>query len=133
MKKTWYLALSIVLLLGFILGASVVAKNTGTPLLSGLEGTVAKTGSIQNSSAIAASTPAMGVADIAEKAGPAVVNIEVKVRVNSNFQDFYFNDPFFREFFGDRIRIAPQQQYENGIGTGLSFRRMVISSPTSML
>ncbi len=117
MKKTRYIMLSVVLLLGFILGASVVAKNTGTSLMSALEGTTASTSS-QINTAVAASTPAMGVADIAEKAGPAVVNIEVKVRVNSGYQDFYFNDPFFRQFFGGGIQIQPQQQYETGIGTG---------------
>jgi len=36
--------------------------------------------------------------------------------VSNGLNDLYFNDPFFRQFFGNRIQQAPQ--YETGIGTG---------------
>jgi Do/DeqQ family serine protease len=59
----------------------------------------------------------LGVADIVEKAGPAVVNVESKVKVN-NSQNQIFSDPFFRQFFGQNFQAVPQDQYETGIGTG---------------
>jgi len=65
---------------------------------------------------IAASAPISGVADLVEKTAPAVVNVETRVKVSNGLDDLYFNDPFFREFFGNRLQQTPQ--YETGIGTG---------------
>lgn len=59
-----------------------------------------------------------GIADIVEKASPAVVNIEAMIKVDTGYVDPFFDDPFFREFFGDRIRVIPESRYETGIGTG---------------
>lgn len=59
-----------------------------------------------------------GIADMVEKVSPAVVNIEATVRVDSGYVDPFFDDPFFREFFGDRFRIVPRSSYQTGIGTG---------------
>ncbi len=59
-----------------------------------------------------------GIADIVEKASPAVVNIETTIKVDTGYVDPFFDDPFFREFFGNRIRVVPQSRYETGIGTG---------------
>ncbi|MGI5920499.1 MAG: trypsin-like peptidase domain-containing protein [Syntrophomonadaceae bacterium] len=119
--KKWVLNLTIVLVIGFLLGGAVVAKNSGTPFMSSLFGTNQQD-SIQaavNQSTVTASAIAgpSGIADIVEKASPAVVNIESKVKVSSGY-DPYFNDPFFRQFFGDRFRSLPQSTYETGIGTG---------------
>lgn len=115
MKKRQYIMLSIVLLCGFILGGAVVAKNTGTNLFSALEGpSGSKTTPVYQ--AVAASAPTSGVADLVEKTGPAVVNVEARIKVNNGLNDYYFNDPFFREFFGGRVQTTPQ--YETGIGTG---------------
>jgi len=114
MKKRQYIIISLVLLFGFVLGGAVVAKNTGVGLLSGITGS--KTSSTLQSPVIAASAPTSGVADLVDKTGPAVVNIETRVRVSNGLDDLYFNDPFFRQFFGNRIQQTPQ--YETGIGTG---------------
>ncbi|WP_258360078.1 trypsin-like peptidase domain-containing protein [Moorella sulfitireducens] len=53
------------------------------------------------------------IADIVEKAGPAVVRIDTitQTRVVSPF-----NDPFFRQFFGDQFDLGPQEQ--RGLGSG---------------
>jgi len=52
-----------------------------------------------------------------EKASPAVVNIKSTVKVSSGYNNPYFNDPFFRSFFGNQsFNTVPQ--YETGIGTG---------------
>lgn len=121
MKKTWVVTIVVVLLAGFLLGGSIVAENTGTSLLSGLFGTnsdkTIENKAPVNTASAAASLP-MGVADIAEKAGPAVVNVEARIKVSSGMADPFMNDPFFREFFGGSMPMLPQSRYEKGIGTG---------------
>jgi Do/DeqQ family serine protease len=113
--------LSIVLVIGFLLGGAVVAKNTGTSFLPALLGNKqgdTSQAATQNNTAVSAIVGTAGVADMVEKAGPAVVNIESQIPVNSGYNNSYFNDPFFRQFFGNRIQAQPQQQYEEGICTG---------------
>jgi Do/DeqQ family serine protease len=56
------------------------------------------------------------IADMVEKVSPAVVNIETAVVVKNN-NDVFFNDPFFRQFFGDNLP-TPRQNIEKGVGTG---------------
>jgi len=56
------------------------------------------------------------VADIASQAGPAVVKIDTVLLSNSNNNPF-FNDPFFRQFFGG-MSFQIQPQIEHGIGSG---------------
>lgn len=121
MKKTWIVSIIVVLLAGFLLGGSIVAENSGVPLLNGLLGTgvsepVQNVGPLKTASATAALP--MGVADIAEKAGPAVINVEARIKVSTGMSDPFLNDPFFREFFGRSMPIYPESRYEKGIGTG---------------
>lgn len=121
MRKTWIVAIVGVLLVGFLLGGSIVAENTGIPLLSGLFGTDSDTvveNKVPINTASAAASLPMGVADIAEKAGPAVVNVESRIKVSTGMSDPFMNDPFFREFFGGSSPFLPQSRYEKGIGTG---------------
>ncbi|NPV89336.1 MAG: PDZ domain-containing protein [Firmicutes bacterium] len=67
-----------------------------------------------------AQTPAvvigpLNVADTVAQASPAVVNINT---INeTRVVDPFFDDPFFREFFGNP-RVRPQTQVNYGIGTG---------------
>ncbi|MGI6412096.1 MAG: S1C family serine protease [Syntrophomonadaceae bacterium] len=56
------------------------------------------------------------IADMVEQVSSAVVNIETSVKV-SNSSDYIFNDPFFRQFFGD-YWLQPRSNYSKGIGTG---------------
>jgi len=77
--------------------------------------------SAESSSASNESIPLPGldsntISDIVEKAGPAVVTIETYVSSPSQSNPF-FNDPFFREFFG-QFKETPQQQMKQGIGSG---------------
>ncbi len=56
------------------------------------------------------------IAKIIEKAGPAVVKIETYTTTSESANPM-FNDPFFREFFG---QSAPQEQrVQQGLGSGL--------------
>lgn len=54
------------------------------------------------------------IADMVEKVSPAVVNIETSV--SSSYGSSIFNDPFFRQFFGDSF--LPKTDIRQGIGTG---------------
>ncbi len=56
------------------------------------------------------------IASIVEQAGPAVVKIETFVSTNQQSNPF-FNDPFFRDFFG-QFSPTPQQKVQQGIGSG---------------
>jgi S1-C subfamily serine protease len=52
------------------------------------------------------------------RTGPAVVRIDTEAVVSRNYDPF-LDDPFFREFFGDRLRgKIPQQQRITGQGSG---------------
>lgn len=117
--KKWIPIVSVILVIGFIMGAVVVSANTGTSLTAGLTGsdTVKEARAAAKSTAANITNP-LSVADIVEKSSPAVVNIETKVKVTTRYQDPFLNDPFFRQFFGDRIELAPQSRYTKGIGTG---------------
>jgi Do/DeqQ family serine protease len=55
------------------------------------------------------------IADMVEKASPAVVNIETNTVVSNS--DVFFNNDFFRDFFGNN-GITPRQNVQTGVGTG---------------
>ncbi|MCL5780327.1 MAG: trypsin-like peptidase domain-containing protein [Firmicutes bacterium] len=55
------------------------------------------------------------IANIVEQAGPAVVKINTVVEVQGyNNNNPFFNDPFFRQFFG----VSPESRYQSGLGSG---------------
>ncbi|MGB3790961.1 MAG: HhoA/HhoB/HtrA family serine endopeptidase [Phormidesmis sp.] len=54
------------------------------------------------------------IADAVDRTGPAVVRIDSARTVTSRLPAG-FNDPFFREFFGD---VGPQSRVERGTGSG---------------
>lgn len=55
------------------------------------------------------------IADIVAAAGPAVVRIDTVVENRGSLSPF-FNDPFFRQFFGYEFRLPPQEQRSLGSG-----------------
>lgn len=115
-KKTYFTVI-VILLAGVFIGGLVAAGNTGLPLASLFFGKQdnASPPDLAGKTAVAGNTPVASVADIAGKAGPAVVNVEARVQVNTRYDPF-FNDPFFRDFFGSPGISRPR--YETGIGTG---------------
>ncbi|NPV27776.1 MAG: trypsin-like serine protease [Firmicutes bacterium] len=63
------------------------------------------------------------IADTVQQIGLAVVNIDTEIESPSpRGFDPFFNDPFFREFFGDAFRVRPSQK-QHGIGTGFIFSK----------
>lgn len=57
------------------------------------------------------------VADLFEKAAPAVVNIDTEAMVRRSVSPFG-NDPFFKEFFGDRFKEFSRMVPMRGRGSG---------------
>jgi len=57
------------------------------------------------------------IADIVEIVSPAVVNVEASRKAQGYGSNYLFNDPFFKEFFGDNF-TTPRPDIESAIGTG---------------
>ena len=55
------------------------------------------------------------IENIVKKTSPAVVKIETEVQTKQQYNPF-FDDPFFREFFGDQFRSQPETR--QGLGSG---------------
>jgi Do/DeqQ family serine protease len=63
--------------------------------------------------------PTMSYADVVSKAAPAVVTIHSQMRVRQPQQFPFGNDPFFREFFGDRVPPPAPERPRQGLGSGV--------------
>jgi len=80
--------------------------------------------SVAAAPAVTAGSLEQGFAAIVEKDLPAVVNISSSkvVRNNTGEVSPFFNDPFFRQFFGDQFgrqfRVPPKQ-WERSLGSGV--------------
>ncbi|RMG10400.1 MAG: PDZ domain-containing protein [Cyanobacteria bacterium J055] len=61
--------------------------------------------------------PTNFVTDAVDRVGPAVVRIDTQRSV-SNPVAQQFNDPLFRQFFGDRVPQMPDRQVQSGTGSG---------------
>lgn len=105
-----------IILIGFLMGAMFVAGGVAAykfyfPNSAGAEDSTSS-GQIT-----------LGPSDITQtvkKASPAVVNIESTVQQTFDTNP-YFNDPFFRQFFGGENNVNPHQQQTQGIGSGFIF------------
>ncbi|MEM6533842.1 MAG: DegQ family serine endoprotease [Myxococcota bacterium] len=71
--------------------------------------------------AFASTTERQGavIADVAERVVPSVVNVSTEKVAKRTRQRGPFNDPFFRQFFGDRFRQMPQERREQSLGSGV--------------
>ncbi len=80
----------------------------------------------RSANAVVSETPQTSVSlpsnipDIVEKASDAVVFIESTVKTEST-TDPFFNDPFFRYFFGNEFPTQPMPKVSKGIGSGFIF------------
>ncbi|MEM9684407.1 MAG: Do family serine endopeptidase [Pseudomonadota bacterium] len=61
----------------------------------------------------------LSFAPIVRKAAPAVVNIYTKRVVKQRRTSPFFDDPFFRRFFGDSQFGGPRERMENSLGSGV--------------
>ena len=59
------------------------------------------------------------IAAAVQRVGPAVVRIETETTITKRVQDPFFEDPFFRGFFGeDVLPKVPQEYHQQGEGSG---------------
>ncbi len=74
---------------------------------------------VRLSLATAPAVPTNFVAEVAEQVGPAVVRIDSErtITTRSNFPQEFFNDPFFRDFFG-QAPVYPKERRQQGTGSG---------------
>ncbi len=66
--------------------------------------------------------PVLSYADVVNRVAPAVVTIRSARMVRAPRQHPFYEDPFFRDFFGDRFggrAPAPRQQIQRGLGSGV--------------
>ncbi|WP_373479713.1 HhoA/HhoB/HtrA family serine endopeptidase [Geminocystis sp.] len=57
------------------------------------------------------------ISKVVREVGPAVVRINAQ-RTVTNQNSPAFNDPFFRQFFGNQIPQTPQEEIQQGTGSG---------------
>ena len=68
------------------------------------------------------SGPILSYADVVSRVAPAVVTIRATSRVRAPQQFPFFDDPFFRQFFGGGTPRRPQMQTEEALGSGVILR-----------
>ena len=62
----------------------------------------------------------LSFAPVVKTTAPAVVNVYSKTLAAQDSQQGLFNDPFFRQFFGERGNFSrPREQAENSLGSGV--------------
>lgn len=74
---------------------------------------------INNPPGNAAVTPGISYAGVVSRVSPAVITIHSQMRVRAPEQYPFMNDPFFREFFGERGIPQPAPQPRTGLGSGV--------------
>lgn len=93
--------------------------TTGLIIAGGYTVTITKNSPLEATPTIASTTnPFVGpntIQNIVKETGPAVVKIETETQYQRRYDPF-FDDPFFREFFGDQYKREPKTQ--QGLGSG---------------
>ena len=104
-KKSFsYLGRLMVLALGCVLAESAVAATEKVVPASGAE--------VERS-----------YAPLVKRVAPAVVNVFSRRSVREVRRSPFFDDPFFRRFFGEDFRFGqPQQRMQNSLGSGVIVR-----------
>ena len=113
-KKKYIIAV----LLGIALGVALVTGGIFAYNLIYPE-TMASAGNDQNKQVNLTSTGILptNIPEIVDKVGDAIVYIETTAESTSP-SDPFFNDPFFRYFFGDSFGFRTTPKVSKGIGTG---------------
>lgn len=92
------------------------------PLLNCKAQTLSRASSSLSLPESASPAPQNSYAAIVSRVTPAVVTVRSDRRVRTAQQFHFFDDPFFRDFFGDRFRNAPKDSPEilqRGVGSGV--------------
>jgi len=76
-------------------------------------------GSANATTAVPSTMPVASYADIVNKVAPAVVTIHTTMRVRQPQQYPFMDDPFFRQFFGERGQEQQAQPRREALGSGV--------------
>jgi len=106
----------LILVVGIFTGAAITAGTSWSPFGNRTDSKVPVY--------VAASAPISGNISLYEGLGPvvravrdSVVSIETKTKVRARGFDLFFDDPFFRRFFGEPQR--PREFTQQGLGSGV--------------
>jgi Do/DeqQ family serine protease len=98
------------------LGSNITAQNQVANGLAATPSSAAPAGETVQAR-LPASADTSFITDVVDKVGPAVVRIDSSRTITRKIPEA-FNDPFFREFFGDAFPAQRQKQVERGTGSG---------------
>lgn len=111
----------VILMLAGALTAGFVVGNSGSFFTHSFQSSPSTVKA--NTSSVDAITPSTSFAPIVKNALPAVVSISASKVVKADGADEglspFFNDPFFRQFFGQVPRGKMPEQREHGLGSGV--------------
>ncbi len=115
-KKRWYIAASLLLLIGIVVGLLLASRlNFMSPLTAKSQ--------VSSKSVDALTQLSEALSEVAAVSTPSVVNISttrvIKPQDEAPFD--FFDDPFFRRFFGDQLprQDAPKEHKEQSLGSGV--------------
>jgi Do/DeqQ family serine protease len=121
-------AVCVAIVLG-VLGLVMVASQSGCKrgqnrsgdyqLTSASDPNTGAGGSANSGSGNPAVMPVASYADVVSKVAPAVITIHSQMRVRQPQQFPFMDDPFFRQFFGERNIQPPQAEPRQGLGSGV--------------
>jgi S1-C subfamily serine protease len=104
--------------LAFSLGACNRQNSSTPPSASATPLPIVKTSLTDNGGTATVAVPSY--ADVASRVAPAVVTIHSQMRVRAPQQYPFTDDPFFRDFFGDRGNPNPPvEQRRSALGSGV--------------
>ncbi|GBD99873.1 putative periplasmic serine endoprotease DegP-like precursor [bacterium BMS3Abin07] len=117
MKSRTKLNIFLFILIGLVIGLTM-SSSFGIQ-----EKTAAEQKAVSTESADFLNKLNVALSEISDMVEPAVVNIstEKTVRINNNPFDGFFNDPFFRRFFGNRGKAfrGPHEYKSRALGSGV--------------
>ncbi|WP_366923203.1 trypsin-like peptidase domain-containing protein [Metallumcola ferriviriculae] len=119
-NRTLAVVLSLVFVGGLLLGGTVILAADYNPLQALNSSKEAVPPAVEDGTTVLQHTEVQNdVAGIVNKAGKAVVKIEtVMENSGSSQQNPFFQDPFFRQFFGDQFAYPQQPRTSKGLGSG---------------
>ena len=110
-------SLSLVLLgSGIALGGNYLINSPQSFAKEGTESTVEQKTVAQKDN-VAIAVPQNYVSSVVNRVGDSVVRIDASRKVATNVPAA-FNDPFFRQFFGSQMPNIPNEQIQQGMGSG---------------
>src|SRR5690349_18067595 len=71
---------------------------------------------------VRSSAPILSYADVVDRVAPAVVTIRSSRRVRAAQQFPFFDEPFFRQFFGGGVPRQPRTEVQRALGSGVIVR-----------